>query len=104
MYIGYARAWCVIAPPGSTGCGVCFREFGIVMPKGRYAVQSAIPAILGDPDNGLPRAGPSDDSRSVAEHPTGERADTGYDQWRWQSRLAREDETAKRLLTIPGCR
>ncbi|MCP4431389.1 MAG: IS110 family transposase, partial [Gammaproteobacteria bacterium] len=29
-------------------------EFGIVMPKGRYAVQSAVPAILGDLDNGLP--------------------------------------------------
>ena len=29
-------------------------EFGVVAPKGRYAVQSAVPAILGDPDNGLP--------------------------------------------------
>ena len=75
-------------------------EFGLVLPKGRYAVQSAIPAILGDPDNGLPEL-----ARQMV-----------YDLWlsiqqaneqvleydRALSRLAREDETAKRLLTIPG--
>lgn len=75
-------------------------EFGLVLPKGRYAVQSAIPAMLGDPDNGLPEL-----ARQMV-----------YDLWlsiqqaneqvleydRALSRLAREDETAKRLLTIPG--
>ena len=47
-------------------------EFGIVIPKGRYALQAAIPVILTDLDNGLPEFGETDDPRPVAQHPAGE--------------------------------
>jgi len=75
-------------------------EFGIVMPKGRYAVQSGIPAILGDEDNGLPalaRQMIHDLWLSIQQA-----NDQIHSYDRALSQLAREDETAKRLLTIPG--
>jgi transposase len=75
-------------------------EFGIVIPKGRYAVQAAIPVILTDLDNGLPeltRQMIHDLWLSIQQ---ANEQILGYD--RALSQLAREDETAKRLLTIPG--
>jgi len=70
------------------------------MPKGRYAVQAAIPGILTNLDNGLPEL-----ARQMIHDPwlsiqQANEQVLGYD--RALSRLAREDETAKRLLTIPG--
>jgi transposase len=75
-------------------------EFGIVMAKGRYSVQSAIPAILGDQDNGLPELARQmlHDLWLCIQHANDQIL--SYD--RALSRLSREDETAKRLLTIPG--
>lgn len=75
-------------------------EFGLVIPKGRYQTHEHIPAILEDAENGLPDLG-----RELI-----------YDVWqRYQdtcqevlkadrrlSALARENEQAKRLMTIPG--
>ena len=75
-------------------------EFGIVMPKGRYAAQSAVPTILADPDNGLPglaRQMIHDLWLSIQQ--ANEQV-LSYD--RALSQLAKEDEVAKRLLTIPG--
>lgn len=75
-------------------------EFGIVVPKGRYAVQSAIPSILEDPDIGLPELARQmiHDLWLSIQHANDQIL--SYD--RALARLAREDETAKRLLTIPG--
>lgn len=75
-------------------------KFGVVMPKRRYALQSAVPAILGDPDNGLPElARQMIHNLWLSIQQTNEQV-LSYD--RALARLAREDETAKRLLTIPG--
>ena len=75
-------------------------EFGIVIPKGRYSVQSAIPAILGDQDNDLPELARQmiNDLWLSIQHANDQIL--SYD--RALSRMAREDETARRLLTIPG--
>jgi len=75
-------------------------EFGLVLPKGRYAVQSAVPAIISDADNGLPELA----RQMIHDLWLGiQRAnDQVLEYDRALSRLAREDETAKRLLTIPG--
>jgi len=75
-------------------------EFGIVMPKGRYSVQSATPVILGDQENGLPEL-----ARQMIHDlwlciQQANDQILSYD--RALSRLSKEDETAKRLLTIPG--
>ena len=75
-------------------------EFGIVMPKGRYTAQAAIPAILTDEDNGLPRLAREMIHDLWLSIQQANEQILGYD--RELSRLAREDETAKRLLTIPG--
>jgi transposase len=75
-------------------------EFGIVLAKGRYAVQSAVPAILGDEDNGLPQlAREMIHDLWLSVQQANEQV-LSYD--RALGRIAREDETAKRLLTIPG--
>jgi transposase len=75
-------------------------EFGVVIPKGRYAVQSGVPVILADPENGLPELA----RQMIHDLWLGiQQANDqvlSYDQA--LARLAREDETAKRLLTIPG--
>jgi len=75
-------------------------EFGIVIPKGRHAAQNAIPVILGNEDNGLPELA----RRMIHDiwlqiQQTNDQI-LGYD--RELSQLVREDETAKRLMTIPG--
>jgi transposase len=75
-------------------------EFGLVLPKGRYAVQSAVPAILGDPDNGLPELARQMIHDLWLSIQQANEQVLEYD--RALSRMAREDETAKRLLTIPG--
>ena len=75
-------------------------EFGIVLPKGRYAVQSAVPAIVGDPDNGLPELARQMIHDLWLSIQRANEQVLEYD--RALGRLAREDETAKRLLTIPG--
>jgi transposase len=75
-------------------------EFGIVIPKGRYAVQSAVPVILTDLENGLPELARQmiHDLWLSIQHANDQVL--SYDQA--LARLAREDETAKHLLTIPG--
>ncbi len=75
-------------------------EFGVVIPRGRYSVQSAIPVILGDDENGLPELARQmiHDLWLSIQHANDQIL--SYD--RALARLAREDETAKRLLTIPG--
>ena len=75
-------------------------EFGIVLPKERYAVQSAVPAIVGDPDNGLPELARQMIHDLWLSIQRANEQVLEYD--RALGRLAREDETAKRLLTIPG--
>ena len=75
-------------------------EFGIVIPKGRYAVQAALPVILTDQDNGLPELARQMIHDLWLSIQQANEQILGYD--RALSRLAREDETAKRILTIPG--
>ena len=75
-------------------------EFGIVIPKGRYAVQAAIPKILTDEDNGLPELARKMIHDLWLSIQQANDQILNYD--RALARLAREDETAKRLLTIPG--
>ena len=75
-------------------------EFGIVMAKGRYPAQNAIPGILEDAENGLPAL-----ARRVIqqlwqriERINGDIA--GYD--RELTQLAKGNEDARRLMSIPG--
>jgi len=75
-------------------------EFGIVMPQGRYSAQKEISFILEDAENGLP-----DLARQMInnlwqriQQANGQILE--YD--RELARLVREDEMAKRLMTIPG--
>ncbi len=75
-------------------------EFGIVIPKGRYALQSAIPVILTDLENGLPELARQMIHDLWLSIQQANDQILSYDQA--LARLAREDETAKRLLTIPG--
>ena len=75
-------------------------EFGIVLPKGRYAVQAAIPAVLTDLDNGLPQLAREMTHDLWLSIQQANEQILGYD--RALAKLAREDETAKRLMTIPG--
>ena len=75
-------------------------EFGIVIPKGRYTIQSAVPVILGDPDNGLPELARQMIHDLWLNIQQANDQVLSYDQA--LARLAREDETAKHLLTIPG--
>ncbi len=75
-------------------------EFGIVMPKGRYTAQAAIPGILGDASNGLPplaREMIHDLWLSIQQ---ANQQILSYD--RALARLCREDENSQRLMTIPG--
>ncbi len=75
-------------------------EFGVVIPKGRYAVQSAVPAILTDPENGLPELAQQMIHDLWLSIQQANDQVLSYDQALAQ--LARENETAKHLLTIPG--
>ena len=75
-------------------------EFGIVMPKGRFSVQNTVPAILGDEGNGLPALARRMIHDIWLQIQQANDQILNYD--RELSQLAREDETAKRLMTIPG--
>lgn len=75
-------------------------EFGVVIPKGRYAVQSGVPVILADPENGLPELARQMIHDLWLSIQQANDQVLSYDQA--LARLAREDETAKHLLTIPG--
>lgn len=75
-------------------------EFGIVMPKGRYIAQSAIPGILGDESNGLPRLAREMIHDLWLSIQQANQQILSYD--RAFARLCREDDTSKRLMTIPG--
>lgn len=75
-------------------------EFGLIMPKGRYAEQRGIPDILEDAENGLP---------SLAKRLLQEvwqrivllnQQILAYD--RELAALARQSESASKLMTIPG--
>jgi transposase len=75
-------------------------EFGLVMPKGRYGAQRHIPRILEDAENGLP-----DLARRLLHdvylrlHTMNEQL-LAYD--RELDALARGDDTARRLMSVPG--
>ncbi len=75
-------------------------EFGLIMPKGRYPAQHAIPAILEDAENGLPGL-----ARRLL-HDIYQRVQAlnqqilAYD--REIEALARHSEPAKRLMSLPG--
>ena len=75
-------------------------EFGIVMPKGRYAAQAAIPVILGDDENGLPELAREMIHDLYLSILKANDQILSYD--RVLARMCREDETSKRLMTIPG--
>ena len=75
-------------------------EFGLVMPKGLYSAYKSIPRVLEDAENGLPvlaRRLIQDMWRTI-KHVHEEILK--YD--RELARLVREDNRAKRLMTIPG--
>jgi len=75
-------------------------EFGIIIPKGRYAVNKAIPEILEDAENQLPPLA----RRMIAQ--LWQRIERvhqeilSYD--RELSHIVRTNDIAKHLLTIPG--
>jgi transposase len=75
-------------------------EFGLIMPKGRYAAQHSIPDLLEDAENGLPSL-----ARRLL-HDVWQRIVQlnqqilAYD--RELASLARQSESASRLMTIPG--
>lgn len=75
-------------------------EFGLIMAKGRYAAQHAIPDILEDAENGLPSL-----ARRLL-HDVWQRIQQinqqvlAYD--REMEAQARQNESASRLMTIPG--
>lgn len=75
-------------------------EFGLIMPKGRYAAQHSIPDLLEDADNGLPIL-----ARRLL-HDVWQRIMhlnqqiLAYD--RELEALARQNQTARQLMTIPG--
>lgn len=75
-------------------------EFGLVMAKGRYPAQKAIPEILEDAENGLPFLARRMIDRVWQRIKATNEEILEYD--RELSRLAREDDMAKRLMTIPG--
>ena len=75
-------------------------EFGLVIPKGRYSAQAHVPRILEDAENGLPHlARRMIDDLWQRIQSTNEQV-LAYD--RELSRVVREDENAKRLMSIPG--
>ena len=75
-------------------------EFGLIMPRGRYSAQHHVPGILEDAENGLPML-----ARRLL-HDTYVRLRQMNEQLLTYDRdieqLARQSETAKRLMTIPG--
>lgn len=75
-------------------------EFGLVMPQGRYAAQRYIPRILEDAENGLPML-----ARRLL-HDVYLRLSAMNEQLlaydRELEHLAKDSETARRLMTIPG--
>lgn len=74
--------------------------FGLIMPKGRYAAQGAVPAILADEHSALPEPAKQmvHDPWLSIQQANGQILAYG----RALTKLAREDETARRLTTIPG--
>ena len=77
-----------------------FAEFGVVLPKGRYAVYSSIPGILGDPDHDLPKLARQMIHDLWLSIQQVNQQVLEYD--RALTRLSRDDDTAKRLLTVPN--
>ena len=75
-------------------------EFGIVIAKGRYPAQAAIPRILEDAENGLPVLARQMINDLWQRIQQASQQILAYD--RELSRLVREDTTAQRLMTIPG--
>lgn len=75
-------------------------EFGLVMPKGRYSAQAHIPRLLEDAENGLPHLARRmiNDLWQRIQHSNEQIL--AYD--RELARVVREDENAKRLMSIPG--
>lgn len=75
-------------------------EFGLIMPKGRYPAQHAIPDILEDAENGLPslaRQLLNDVWQRILQL---NQQLLAYD--REMEHLAKQSEQAKRLMSIPG--
>jgi transposase len=75
-------------------------EFGIVIKAGRYSVHQEISDILEDAENGLPMMARQMINDIWQRIKQSNEQILAYD--RELSRLVREDEKAKRLMTIPG--
>lgn len=75
-------------------------EFGLVMPKGRYSAQQAIPLILEDAENALP-----DLARRLLQEIYKRILRLNEDILRYDrelSALARHSEAARRIMQVPG--
>ena len=75
-------------------------EFGIVVGKGRYTLQKHLPDILEDAQNNLPSLARQMVSKVWQRIKLANEEILEYD--RLMSQLVREDDNAKRLMTIPG--
>lgn len=75
-------------------------EFGIVMTKGRYALQNEIQDILEDAQNGLPHLARKMIDNLWQRIKQANEQILEYD--RALAQQVREDKTAQRLMTIPG--
>ncbi len=81
-------------------CRGLLSEFGIVVPQGRYTLYNQLPDILEDGDNGLPplaRTLIAGLHQRIGDH---RKQILACD--RELRLLVKEDEQAKRLMTIPG--
>lgn len=75
-------------------------EFGLIMTKGRYALQNEIPDILEDAENGLPHLARTMINNLWQRVKQANEQILEYD--RALAQQVREDKTAQRLMTIPG--
>lgn len=75
-------------------------EFGIVMTKGRYALQNEIQGILEDAENGLPHLARKMIDNLWQRIKQANEQILEYD--RALAQQVREDKIAQRLMTIPG--
>lgn len=75
-------------------------EFGLVVAPGRERFEKELPALLADPDNGLPALARETFTGLAARLRALNERITGYDQRLQQ--LARESESARRLMAVDG--
>lgn len=76
------------------------QEYGLVLARGRATVINRLPEVLEDADNGLSDLFREQLQRMYEELLHSDQRVTDYDDT--LQRLAKQDEQAKRLMTIPG--